>query len=74
MILSMERDGDTKIATFQTHPSLILQGTDIEEDIQQHINVIVNEIEEYQQEGSGWTVEDVKKITLMITKYDPFNG
>ena len=72
--LSMERGEVNKIATFQTLPSIILQSTDIEEDIEQHINTILNEIEEYQGMDFGWIPEDIKKITLMITKYDPFNG
>ena len=70
--LLMEHLGDTKIATFQTSNTLILQSTDIEEVIRQHVNAIVSDIEEYQGKGSGWVSESVEKITLMITKYKPF--
>ena len=70
--LLMEHVGDTKIATFQTSNTLILQSTDIEEVIRQHTNAIVSDIEEYQRKGSGWVSKSVEKITLMITKYNPF--
>ena len=63
---------NTEIKSFQTSASLILMNTDIEEEIEKHISEIVNDIEEYVENGSGWVALNVESITLMITKYTPF--
>ena len=46
--------------------------TGIEEEIEKHISEIVNEVDEYQENGSGWVALNVESITLLITKYVPF--
>ena len=69
---SDDDDNNTEIKTFQTSASLMLPNTDIEEEIEKHISEIVNEVDEYQENGSGWVALNVESITLMITKYSPF--
>ena len=41
---------------------------DIENEVQRHITEIFGEVDEYVQHGSGWIMENVHGINIMITR------
>ena len=69
--MKMPMSEDTALVTFQTNVSVLFPGFDIEAAVVENIKEIVTNIEEYIANGSGWVVETVNMINLMITKYQP---
>ena len=59
----------TKHAHFHTSCSPLTRASDIEEALQDHINFILQDIEEYNRNGTGWKVKGVYEINLWITHY-----
>ena len=64
-------DDTAKIATFQTRSTVLLRGMDIEPVVREHMNLIDIKIDKYIQNGSGWTVDNVKAMNVMMTRYNP---
>ena len=65
--LSMSEDVEDmllKIANFQSIPTTLSQSSNILDEIKNHIEVLVDEIDNYTRNGSGWAIEDVELITL----------
>ena len=71
--MKLPSDESTKPASFQSTSSVLLQTSDINEEIKEHIKQLVKKIEEYLRNGSGWMVENVRMINLMITKKQTCN-
>ena len=65
--VNMEKEGITKLVYFQSQNSLVDKSVDIVEELHRHIAEILEEIEEYVQHGSGWQMENVYRINVMIT-------
>ena len=72
--MRLPTDDSTKVVTFQTKSSALLQAMDFKEEVGKHINEIVEDVDKYIRNGSGWLVENVKTIYLMMTKYNPGGG
>ena len=58
----------SKLTYFQSENSLLDKSTDIENEVQRHITEIFAEVDEYVQHGSGWVMENVHGINIMITR------
>ena len=72
--LNMSRlimDETNKVTTFQTGSSMLLKTMDIEKEVKEHITLLISKIEKYIRNGSGWLVDNVKMINVMMTKYHP---
>ena len=72
--MKLPSDVTTEAINFHSSSSILLKDSDIEEETKQHISSLENKIEEYLKKGSGWMVENVKMINLMMTKYQPMGG
>ena len=64
---------EKKTATFNTSATPLLQSDDTAEEIKKHIDRLDNKVDEFIRNGSGWVVENVKQIDVMMTKYDPMS-
>ena len=71
--LEMSRltDDTIKIVTFQTRSSTLLKTMDAVTEVKEHIKLIDSKIDKYIRNGSGWTVESVRVINVMMTKFNP---
>ena len=72
--MRLPTDDKEKTVSFQTKSTALLQAMRIEKEIGKHIKDIVKDVEKYIRNGSGWVVENVKTIYLMMTKYSPGGG
>ena len=62
---------ERKIATFNTSATPLLEGDDVIVEIKKHVDRLDEKVERYMQNGSGWVVEDVKQLDVMIAIYNP---
>ena len=71
--LDMSRltDGATKLVYFQTSSTTLLQNMDVEPEVKGHVQRIASKIDKYIKNGSGWSVDRVNAISVMITKFNP---
>ena len=53
---------------FQTSATLLLDSMDLEDEVNAQRIRLVNKIEEFVRNGSGFIVAAIKDITLMLTK------
>ena len=60
-------DESTKTANFQSYATHLYKSSDFEKEVRQHFETITEKIEEYSFMGSGWTVESVSAINIMVT-------
>ena len=67
-------NGDTINVYFSTSATTLLKSSNIPESVQHHINILVDEIDNYIQNGSGWVVDNVNHLSIMSTKYHPMGG
>ena len=63
----MDLDGETNIAHFQSRATKLYQSMDFETEVQKHIEILLNKIDEYSHQGSNWIVDHIKSINIMIT-------
>ena len=66
-LLSEER----KVAIFNTSATPLLEGNDTILEIKKHADRLDQKVDKYMQNGSGWIVEDVKQLDVMIAIYNP---
>ena len=45
---------------------------DPEAEVRKHIDLIDSKVDNYITNGSGWLVDNVRVINVMMTKYNPF--
>ena len=74
--LNMKRpiDTETSVVSFQSKSTAVLPADNRTEIINGHIAVLIERIEKFCSHGSGWTVEGVKSINIMITKLNAGGG
>ena len=56
------------LTNIQTSASTLTQSSNILDEIKKHIEALVYKIDNYSRNGSGWVVENVYSINIMITK------
>ena len=59
---------------FSTSATILLKSSNIPESVQHHINMLVDKIDNYIRNGSGWIVDNVNHLSIMSTKYHPMRG
>src|SRR6218665_2436319 len=64
----------TKITYFKSIPEILLNTSQIPEQLQDAVNRIGSLTEVFTAEGSGWVVDRIKNVTLHIATYDPIGG
>ena len=62
---------ERKIVTFNTSATPLLEGDDAIVEIKKHVDRLDEKVDKYIQNGSGWIVEDVKQLDVMIAIYNP---
>jgi hypothetical protein len=67
-------EADISLTNFRTSSSIVLQTTDLEQIISDHMNMLKDKIDTFLRGGSGFIVDHVKVIHLNITKYDPLHA
>ena len=55
---------------FHSHPTELLQTTEIRETLRAHSPSIIAQVDSYLKRGSGWIVERCHMIDLMVTDYN----
>ena len=66
-------EDEEKTAVFNTSSTLLLPGFDITSLIKDHVEILEVKVDNYMQNGSGWVINSVNQINVMITTYDPIN-
>ena len=69
----MVGEGEDKIGTFNTSATLLLPEVDILPVLKSHAEILEVKVDNYLQNGSGWVVDSVDQINVMLTSYDPIN-
>ena len=64
---------EKKTATFNTSATPLLQLDDTSKEIKKHIDRLDTKVDEFLRNGSGWVVENIKQIDVMMTKYNPMS-
>ena len=59
---------------FNSKPKIIINDTDLEESLLKSNEEILNKIDVWISEGSGWTIESVDQHFINIAKYKPLKG
>ena len=75
--LGMQRlvhDESSSLIHFRTSSSVIVQSTNVEEAVTDHINMLKHKVGEFLRCGSGFIVNTVDVIHLNLTKYRPLNA
>ena len=69
------KEGTTiKTAYFKSKASKIINEKELDEELQLSKQQIMNIIEQWISEGSGWTIESVDNHYINIIKYKPLKG
>ena len=66
--LNMRKDveGMEKLGNFQSSATSLYQSSDVLTEIRKHVEVVVDKIDNYTRNGSGWVVGNIHLINLMI--------
>ena len=65
--VSMMLDEASKIANFQSRATQLHSSMDFEEEVSKHKEILVEKIETYTSMGSGWIVNNIESINIMLT-------
>ena len=61
-------------AYFRTNTKKVLETTNVENIVKGNINKINLDIDKYQQNGSGWAFNRIKKLEINLADYSPTKG
>ena len=64
----------TDFIYFNTSSTILLKESNVLEMVKEHLNKLVQKIDTYIRNGSGWSVVTVSEISIMTTKYNPMGG
>ena len=67
-------NGDMVNVHFSTSATILLKSTNILQSVEHHINMLVDKIDNYICNGSGWIVGNMNHLSIMSTKYHPMGG
>uniref|UniRef100_A0ABD2X8V6 Mab-21-like nucleotidyltransferase domain-containing protein n=1 Tax=Trichogramma kaykai TaxID=54128 RepID=A0ABD2X8V6_9HYME len=71
------RIGDEKLISkwFHTNAMVILEATNLSEWYDVHVKAYIDKrIDSFCENGSGWTVNRIIKLTVVMLNYEPFKG
>ena len=61
-------------AYFRTDEKSVLKSTNTEKLIDKSIDKIIEDIDKYEQNGSGWYFKSIKELQINIVEYNPSKG
>jgi len=64
----------TTFAYFHTFNEIITESTDLKEVYNKKVKLILEKIEKFEKEGSGWIFKRIEMLDIHIDKYKPLNG
>ena len=64
----------TDFIYFNTSSTILLKENNALEMVKEHLNKLVQKIDTYIRNGSGWSVVTVSEMSIMTTKYNPMGG
>ena len=64
----------TDFIYFNTSSTILLKESNALEMVKEHWSKLVQKIDTYIRNGSGWSVVTVSGMSIMITKYNPMGG
>ena len=59
---------------FNTEPFILLPATDLNEQLEVAYTNLMQQIDSYEKEGSGWVLHHIKALDLNTVLYDPLNA
>ena len=65
---------DAKVTNFQNSASTLLQTSNIQQELIKYSDALVDKIDKYLINGSGWVVDSVESMNIMMTKYNPIGA
>ena len=72
--VSKEIEDLASLANFRGNSAIICESTSIDKVLEDQIEKLVSQIDEYTRNGSGWVTRNVVDIHLHFTKYQPMKG
>ena len=63
----------TNTAVFRTDTTTLLKSDNVEDQYSMGVNKIMERVEKFTRDGSGWLVERINGIDLCIVKYKPIH-
>ena len=70
----MKQTGKVNVGFFKSNALGIINENDIEAVISNAGNELINRINEWISEGSGWVINSFDKHEIDVTKYEPLRG
>ena len=61
-------------AYFNSGTHINLESTDVEKLIDKNVKKIIEDLEAYQKNGSGWYYKEVVQLEIHISEFNPMNG
>ena len=60
----------SQVANFQSSATTLLKSSNFIEQVRNHYEVLIEKIENYTSSTSGWNVENIEVINILITHVD----
>ena len=60
----------SQVANFQSSATILLKSSNFIEQVRNHYEVLIEKIENYTSSTSGWNVENIEVINILITHVD----
>ncbi|KAJ8684902.1 hypothetical protein QAD02_020695 [Eretmocerus hayati] len=68
------KDEKSEIKHFKTDFEIILESSNLDEWYEEHTDSLINQMIEFEGIGSGWTLEEILTLKIVICKTDVING
>ena len=63
-----------KIANFNSSQEIVFEETDREELFQKSLDKMLEKLDEFLENGSGWKLDSIESLDIHTVKYTPLNG
>ena len=63
-----------KIANFNSSQEIVFEETDREELFQKSLDKMLEKLDEFLEDGSGWKLDSIESLDIHTVKYTPLNG
>ncbi|KAJ8664381.1 hypothetical protein QAD02_006043 [Eretmocerus hayati] len=68
------KDEKSEIKHFKTDFEIIMESSNLDEWYEEHTDSLINQMIEFEGIGSGWTLEEILTLKIVICKTDVING
>ena len=72
--MKKQLDSALKTSNFRTSAVIITEASDLNQKVGFMVENLVNKIDQYVREGSGWVILEVGEIHVHVTRYNPIVG